>query len=63
MEEGASITGLRESLQYQFKNLGIPSTIFLYIMLTVQVLNVICVALISCMYKNKRPHAVKKYRS
>merc|ERR1719174_406656 len=59
VEKGASKTGLRNSLQFQVFSFGIPATILLYIMFLVQVINVICVAIISCQYKRKKKYVAK----
>ena len=59
VEEGASITGLRNSLQFQVFSFGVPATVLLYINLLVQLINVICVAMISCKYKSKRKYVAK----
>lgn len=53
VEEGASKTGLRDAFQFQFYSSGIPTTIFLYVLLAVEILNIICVGVITCVYKQK----------
>jgi len=59
VEKGASKTGLRDSLQFQVFSFGVPATVLLYINLLVQLINVICVAMISCKYKSKRKYVAK----
>ena len=61
VEAGASKTGLRPALQFQFGAFGLLLVVFLYTNLVVQLVNVLSVTIISCRYKQKSP--VRKERT